>query len=97
MLRATKFLSAFFVLALMFANCEQLSAVEYEVGPFQLIGQGQDPAEAEDDAWSQAWDIIILVDQHIPQGHIIVDILIGFDGHVTPTIYYTQFSIVVVG
>jgi len=93
MLRATKFLLAFFVLALTLANCEQLSAVEYEVGPFQLVGQGEDAGEAEDSAWSQAWNIITLVDENVPQGHQIVDILVDFEALITPNAYFVQFSI----
>ena len=95
MLRAFRVLSVVFIIVLMLANCDQLKAETYEVGPFQVVGVGVDPYEAKFDAYSQAYDQVVAVSEALPEGDEIIQVVPEYEGFALPTMYVFEFHILV--
>ena len=95
MLPATKLLPVFFFLALAFAHVGQAQAqATYELGPFLALGDGETPAEAEANAYGDAWDIVAGIAAILPEGHEIIDFVVE-NGELIGTTYWLEFHIVV--
>lgn len=95
MLRATKILSACLFMVLMLANCEQLNAATYEVGPFQVEGFGATAEEAEENAYGEAWDVMVAIDAMLPPGDEIVEFVVEYEELILPTTYVLEFHLVI--
>ena len=95
MLRAFRGLFIILFVGLMFANCDQLKADTYEVGPFQVIGVGMTRQEAMADAYGQAYDWLMTVHEMLPEGDEIIQLLREYHAFGVPTIYFFEFSAVV--
>jgi hypothetical protein len=96
MRRATKILSACFFLTMAFVGSDQAQAQStYELGPFVAIGVGRTSSMAEANAWSEAWDIVAVMAEVIPDGHEIIDFVVERAELVTSNTYILEFHLVI--
>ncbi|MFT5304286.1 MAG: hypothetical protein ACI87E_003190 [Mariniblastus sp.] len=97
MLNAKKIFSAalFALVVLVGSNQVQADTGTYEMGPFLVYGMGGTEAEAESNAYGEAWDIIAAIESTLGPDEWVSDFVVEDEGLVTPTMYSLKFHIVI--
>ena len=97
MLRSLKISLVCLSLLLMSAHCRTALAdmVTYELGPFVVEGKGNTYDQAEANAFSAMWAMVDEIESELPEGHVLLDVVVEDQGQMAKFEYFIKFHVVV--
>lgn len=77
------------------ANCQSVfgQMVTYEMGPFHVVGLGATPAEAQSEAFGAMYDMLLEIEENLPEGHILLSFEIDYQDLTAPDTYEIDFHV----
>ena len=97
MFRTLKIVTVLLTLGVVLAGSQTVMAdlTTYEIGPIEVIGVGLNPSLSQDEAWGQVYDIMIDIQNELPEGHEILDFEIDSAGMLQDGTFEIIFCVVI--
>jgi hypothetical protein len=97
MLRTMKLFTVLAALVLVVATCQTARAdlVTYELGPFQVDGFGTSANDSMADAYGNLYDMLVEIENNLPEGHVMLEFVIEDQGWTTFNHYSIDFHVLV--
>lgn len=97
MLRTMKIFLLCLSVGLVLFTCQTAHAdmITYELGPFHVDGMGQTAEQAKANAYGELYDMLLEIENQIPNGHVLLDFVIEDQGWTSVNDYYIDFHVIV--
>lgn len=97
MLRTLKFSLVCLSMLLVSAHCQTALAdmVTYEMGPYFVQATGPSDKAAASNAYGKMYDMVDEIEQNLPEGHVILEVVVEKEELNAPLSYFIKFHVVV--